>query len=599
MTGTRTLVVWCPDWPLVAGGISPGTPAATLHANRVLACTAAARAEGVTNGMRRRAAQGRCPDLEIVAHDPSRDARVFEPVAAAVGAFTPRIEVSRPGSCALETRGPARYFGGDSLLVSKIRTAVDAVIGGLPGATVGDGTPHPEARCRVGVADGPFTAVHAAMRDVLVPPGGSAAFLAPLPVTLLDEPELTDLLVRLGLGTLGAFATLPTSDVVARFATLGVAAQRRARGHDDRPLSPQPTLPDLSKEIQMDPPVDQVDAVAFVAKALADELCATLGASGLIFPCVRIEAETEHGEHLCRIWRHHRAFTPATVAERVRWQLDGWLAARTRCGCPPPGPRAPGPHCAGGPACPNPVGGTTGGLTLLRLVPEEITPDDGRQGGFWGGTTEADGRAARGLARIQGLLGPDAVMTAVLGGGRGPSELVTLVRWGDPLAAARPGPPPVTPLPCAAEEAFPGSAAQTPKGSRTSVKRAVRPGARVRSSGRTPAATEVPTWPGRLPAPFPALVPPTPVPAEVVCQEGVCVGVTSRSLLTRPPARLSIGGAAWAQVTGWAGPWTADERWWDEDSHRRMARLQLVTAKGAAHLLVLEHGRWWVEATYD
>ena len=599
MTGTRTLVVWCPDWPLVAAGISPDTPAATLHANRVLACTAAARAEGVTIGMRRRAAQGRCPDLAIVMHDPGRNARVFEPVAAAVGAFTPRIEVSRPGSCALETRGPARYFGGDPLLVAKIRTAVDAVIGALPGAGTGEGTCHSEARCRVGVADGPFTAVHAAMRDLVVPPGGSAAFLAPLPVTLLDEPELTDLLVRLGLGTLGAFAALPTSDVVARFATQGVTAHRRARGHDDRPLSPQPTPPDLTKEIQMDPPADQVDAVAFVAKALADELCATLGASGLIFPCVRIEAETEHGEHLCRIWRHHRAFTPATVAERVRWQLDGWLAERTQCGCPTQGRTGPGSQCAGGVACPNPVGGTTGGLTLLRLVPEEITPDDGRQGGFWGGTTEADERAARGLARVQGLLGPDAVMTAVLGGGRGPSEQITLIRWGDSRTASRPGPPLFAPLHPVDPRALPATAPPSRKRSRTSVKTPVHPGARVRNAGRAPAATEVPTWPGRLPAPFPALVPPVPVPAELTCPEGVCVGVTSRSLLTRPPARLSIGGAAWALVTGWAGPWTADERWWDEDSHRRVARLQLVTAKGAAHLLLLEHGRWWVEATYD
>jgi protein ImuB len=152
--------------------------------------------------------------------------------------------------------------------------------------------------------------------------------------------------------------------------------------------------------------------------------------------CIRIESQTEYGEHLSRIWRHHRAFTPAAVADRVRWQLDGWLAQRAVCGCPA------GEPCPGGRACPNPAGGTSGGLSLVRLVPEEVAEDDGRQQGFWGGATAADERAARGLARLQGLLGPEAVVTAVLGGGRDPAERVRLVSWGDPREPARPGPPP-------------------------------------------------------------------------------------------------------------------------------------------------------------
>jgi protein ImuB len=44
---TRTIVVWCPDWPAVAAARQANRPAsdpvAVLHANRVRACTAAAR----------------------------------------------------------------------------------------------------------------------------------------------------------------------------------------------------------------------------------------------------------------------------------------------------------------------------------------------------------------------------------------------------------------------------------------------------------------------------------------------------------------------------------------------------------------------------
>ena len=40
---------------------------------------------------------------------------------------------------------------------------------------------------------------------------------------------------------------------------------------------------------------------------------------------VAIEAQTEHGETLLRLWRHEGTLGSAAVADRVRWQLDGWL----------------------------------------------------------------------------------------------------------------------------------------------------------------------------------------------------------------------------------------------------------------------------------
>ena len=78
-------------------------------------------------------------------------------------------------------------------------------------------------------------------------------------------------------------------------------------------------------------------------------------------------------------------------------------------------------------------------MTLLRLTPDEVKPDHGRQLGFWGGSAAANDRAARGLARIQGMLGPDGVVTAVVGGGRDPAVQVQLIPWGDP-PRPRPGP---------------------------------------------------------------------------------------------------------------------------------------------------------------
>jgi protein ImuB len=102
-----------------------------------------------------------------------------------------------------------------------------------------------------------------------------------------------------------------------------------------------------------------------------------------------------------------------------------------------------------------------------------------------------------------------------------------------------------------------------------------------------------------VPAPAPAVVHPEPLATEVVDATGAVVAVGGRGLASAPPARLRIAGGSWTAITAWAGPWPVDERWWDPGLHRRLARLQVVTADGTAHLLKLSGGTWWVEATYD
>ncbi len=522
----RHLVVVCPDWPVVASGSALDRPVAVVAANRVVACSAAARAEGVETGLRRRQAEARCPGLVLVADDQGRDARAFEPVVAAVEAFTPAVEILRPGACALATRGPSRYFGGDRALAAAVTAAVDDVLAGL-----GDGVP----RCCVGVADGRLAAGLAARAGspapgpvtTVVPAGESRSFLAPFPVSVLPG-ELPELLVRLGIRTLGDLATLPVPAVLARFGTEGATACRRARGLDERPLAARTPPPDLVVTAELDPPADRADTIAFVARSLAEELHQALAERGLAATRVLVEAETDHGDTLARRWRNDGGLTAAAMAERVRWQLDGWLSGR-------PGAENPGDDAGGG-------------MVLLRLTPEEVGPDEGRQQGFWGGDRAAAERAARALARVQGVLGQASVVTATGGGGRGPAEQISLSPWGD----SSPGP-----------------------------------------------TTPPPPWPGRIPPPAPATVHPVPPPADVTDAAGRPVAVTGRATATAPPAWLSLAGGPVVEVTAWAGPWPVDERWWDPAAHRRRARAQVVTADGAAHLLVVEGGRWSVEATYD
>ena len=401
---TRTVVVWCADWPVVAAGIDGSTePAAVLHANRVVACSAAARRDGVRRGLRRREAQARCPDLTVLAVDEERDARAFEAVAGAVEVMTPRVEIVRPGVLALPARAPHRYFGGDENVAARITELVAPVVDGR--GAVG-----------VGIADGTFAALLAARGagggTTIVPPGDSARFLAPLPVKALEQArpddaavvELTDLLQRLGLRTLGDVAVLPPARMVERFGPLGVLASRLSRGLEERPPTPREVPPDLVVHAELDPPAERVETAAFVARALAVELGERLSSRGLTCTRLSIEVVTEHDEELARLWRHEGGLGAAAIADRCRWQLDGWLGPSVPHGRRP-----------------------TGAIAHLRLVPDQVVPDDGRQLGFWGGAKEADERAGRGVARVQGLLGPDAVLVPERRGGRGPGERMGLV----------------------------------------------------------------------------------------------------------------------------------------------------------------------------
>jgi protein ImuB len=481
----------------------------------------------------------RCPDwlaatgeLGIAVQTQEEAARAFEPVVAVVEEFCPQVEVLRPGLAAISARGPARYFGGEAALAARLAEAVC-----LRGHA-----------CQVGIADGLFAADLAAQSGpagLLVPPGETPQFLAGLPVAALGIPELADLLPKLGIHTLGEFAALPAAEAGGRFGAQGTIAHRLARGLDPRPLAPQPPRLDLSVQQAFDPPAEQSEPVVFTAKALADQMHAQLTARGLACVRVQVRVHCADGQEVSRLWRHDGLLSALAVAERVRWQLDGWRAGReagAQSGARPgarPGARSDAQSGA--------EGISPGGITLLRLIPDQLVRAAGRQLSLWGDTVASD-RVARAAIRVQAMLGQAAVTRPVLSGGRSPAEQVLLTPFGDAGIPPRP---------------------------------ADRP------------------WPGQIPAPAPATVYPEPRAASVTDGAGRAVSVSGRALLSAPPAWLSDGRGPARAVTCWAGPWPVTERWWDPARARRQARFQLVTDDGSAWLVVLQDGQWLIEASYD
>lgn len=444
-------------------------------------------------------------------------ARWFERVITTVTGFCPDVEVAEPGVCAFGARGPARYFGGEAVLAAKIITAV---------AELG-------VESRIGVADGMFAARLAARQAspaspaLVIPAGGTAGFLAAQLVTVLADQGLADqdlagLLKRLGLGTLGDLAALPAGDVASRFGAAGETAHRLARGLDSRPLAVRRPADDLSVARKFDPPEPLAEPVVFAARALAEQLHEGLAARGLTCVRVQVRATWADGTDNSRRWRHDGLLTAAGVADRVRWQLDGWRAA------PGDGQYA------------------QGGIAVLLLVPDQVVRATGHQLALWGEAVISD-RAARAAMRVQAMLGHEAVLRPVPGGGRNVSEQVSHVPFGEK---------------------------------------------------REPPLAVGPPWPGRIVGAAPGVVYPVPREAEVTDEARHLVTVSGRCVLSAAPAWLVVEREPARRVTGWAGPWPLSERWWDPAAARRRARFQLITDDGRAWLAVVRDGRWLIEAGY-
>ena len=551
---TRTILLWVPDWPVVAAKRSetvlrahPGATAtdarlALIDRGEVFACSAAARADGVRRGQRVRDAQARCPDLIVLPYESQLDLRAFEPVLEVIEETMPGVQLLRPGTCAVRARGPAAYYGSEEEAALWLLDALDEL--GIPGA-------------RIGIADGPFTAEHAARasarsprsagrisigRISIVPAGESAAFLAPLPIGLIGAEagtgtptkrgttvrggistgggSLPTLLLRLGIRTLGQFAALQVTDVEARFGQEGTRLHALAAGLDSRPVIARVPPEELDSSISFEPPLDRVEQVAFGVRGTADTFVHELIRAQLVCTAIRVEIDSEGGELSERSWLHPRSFTAADIVDRVRWQL--------------------GTGAAGDDS------GLRSAVTRVRIVPEAVDPIGNHEQGLWG--TGHDERIHHGLSRVQSLLGHGGVLTGVLGGGRTLMERSELVAWGDRPLEAR--------------------------------------------SGRQP-------WPGQLPPPTPTTVFESPRPALVLDATGSPVDVDDRGELSGQPTRFSVDGRTLLTVVGWAGPWAIDVRWWDAGAACSASRFQVVDEHGGAWLLVLEDHLWWAEASYD
>ncbi len=407
----RMLVVVFPHWPIIAHAVAVDSAAVVTEDGRVIAASSRAREQGVSIGQDLREAERRVPDLTRLPRDRAAEFHVFTPVVRKIHELAPGLIVREPGWMAIPTRGPARYFGGEHMLVRVIDQAIRDLLGDQEG----------RREWEIGIAEGSFGAALAARDGVIVPPGATATFLADLPVELIGEPELSGLLERLGIHTLGAFADLEESDVLERFGMRGFFAQQRARARElDRH-----TGYDSDEEIvelgHFDEPIAEMEVLVGHVATLSEAFCAQLRARGLRcticeLGVIRSDARTD-----TRLWQRGHGWDARSLAERMRWQLSSWMGGE--------GQMHPGEF-------PDALG-----VSALSLRAHEVIDAQGDQLGFWDQQARDDDEIARVCVRLEGMLGQNMVMQARLDGGRGPIERISYSCFGEPAPRQTKRPP--------------------------------------------------------------------------------------------------------------------------------------------------------------
>jgi protein ImuB len=328
---------------------------------------------------------------------------------------SPQVEGPSEGVVLLDVAGVERLFGGAAGAAAALTSRAERI-----GFEVG-----------VGIADGPSTARIAALagarsgRAILVPVGGDADWLAPLPLGALaavaeerggrERPRWKDVfpaLQRVGVHRIGDLARLPIAEVGTRFGHVGRRAWHVAAGRDPTVLLADPAPLDLTEGVELEYGMESLEGLVFVMRGLLDRVVARLQVRSLACNGLEVHLVLENGG---RVELRVGVLAPTRDVKTLTM-----LARAALEGSPP---RAP--------------------IHAVRIV---AAPDRARpaQLDLYRPPSPSPERLATTLARLGALCGPGRVGRPVPPSGHRPDEMA-LAPFEPPGAARGTAGPPATP----------------------------------------------------------------------------------------------------------------------------------------------------------
>lgn len=536
----RIGIICYPDWPIIAAGYGPTDHVAIVKKGRIYRSSTAAYAHQVIPGMSTARALALAPSLQLTTLNTAREREQFAVIAEHLTTLTPFVQILRPGVLQLTGNQLLENICDNSAFFPVFDKILNNALKALvsPVSYPANVTPY-----LLGVADtvyGALVAAHTPIKTRLfhrVAPGETRNFLCAQSLNMLALLPLVhpDLPTKNELQQL-----IDDCQEVGIDTCEALLALPRTTVIDRFGSVAKPVLDALSAAIAQTSPVlfipEERRFVAEFTTALTD------------FAAVAFAARRTFDKGLEVL--HDRAqacyqaglviITENHERSEMSWQArERFTAAmlQERLRWQLEGWRAG----SNGPA-------PSAGVTQVIFTIEKTVSSRQQPTLLYDAADNA--RAAlldTAVNRIDGLLGEGSVTQAYRVAGRHPSQWVR-----------------------------------------------TRPWSRERHSSTCP----LPTVTNQLPSPAPATVYRAPQPIEVHAENGMPVLVNGRGTITSAPYAMRFLTQPWECITAWAGPWLANERWWETEK-RRAARFQFVTENGSAYLVAQSNSQWFVEALYD
>jgi len=229
---------------------------------------------------------------------PSEEAAATEALLECAGGFSPWVEDrSKDGAflAAIDIAGTTALFGPPEMLAQNLLAGVREL--GIAASIAVSGNLHAAVALARGI---PAQTVR------VIPASEEGAVLAPLPLTLLDlTGDQAETFSLWGIRTLGMLGALPEKELIARMGQSGKLLRQMARGelpHLFQPVEPAFTL---RERMELDSPVEVLDALLFVVNLMLDQLIHRATARVLALTSVSITLTLESGT------THSRCVRPA------------------------------------------------------------------------------------------------------------------------------------------------------------------------------------------------------------------------------------------------------------------------------------------------
>jgi protein ImuB len=242
---------------------------------KVVACNAPARSAGVFAGMSKLQAEVRGVTLRrrVQEHEDFAQAILVDCACH----FSPRIEVTSPGTVILDLAGLERFLGTGRTIAQLILREVNRL----------------GFESNISIAANP-DATHCAARGfrgiTIIDPGDEAQRLSALAVDVLCiESDILDVLHAWGIRDFKALAALPSIPLTERLGQYGQHLQRLARGEVVRELVPAGLPVSFQESTELEEPVELLEPLAFVLNRLLEQLMERLIEKSLATDQIDIE----------------------------------------------------------------------------------------------------------------------------------------------------------------------------------------------------------------------------------------------------------------------------------------------------------------------